>query len=79
MASTVAVNLTSLEVGEKGRITFIKPKDHARLHQLTSFGLTPGTIVQVHQRFPTYCIKYEGTELAVNRDAAEDIFVTKVR
>ncbi len=77
-ASTVIVNLTDLAVGEEGRITFIKPKDHERLHRLTSFGLTPGTIVQLHQRSPAFCIRYEGTELAINRDAAEDIYVTKI-
>jgi DtxR family Mn-dependent transcriptional regulator len=76
--STVIVQLTSLEPGEQGRITFIKPKDHVRLHRLTSFGLTPGTIVRIHQRSPAFCIQYEGTELAINRDAAEDIYVTKI-
>ncbi len=79
MASTVIVNLTQLEPGEQGRITFIKPKNHVRLHRLTSFGLTPGTIVRVHQRFPALCVRYEGTELALNNDAAEDIFVSRMR
>ncbi len=79
MTSTVIVSLADLEPGDQGRITFIKPKDHARLHRLTSFGLTPGTIVEVHQRFPAFCIRYEGTELAINHDAAEDIYVTKMR
>jgi len=27
---------------------------------------------------PAYCIRFEGTELAINRDAAEDIYVTKI-
>ncbi|MBI5511362.1 MAG: metal-dependent transcriptional regulator [Deltaproteobacteria bacterium] len=78
LASSVIVCLTSLDPGERGRVTFVKAKDHARLHRLTAFGLTPGTIVQMHQRFPAYCIRFEGTELAINADAAEDIYVTKV-
>ena len=77
-ASTIVKNLTQLVPGEKGRITYIKPKHHARLHRLSSFGLTPGTVVELHQRFPSFCIRYEGTELAVNRDVAEDIFVAKI-
>ncbi len=76
--STVIVNLTSLAPGESGRITYIKPKDHTRLHKLTSFGLTPGTVVEVHQRSPAFCVRYEGTELALNRDVAEDIFVARI-
>jgi DtxR family Mn-dependent transcriptional regulator len=78
-ASTVIVNLTGLAPGEKGRITYIKPKDHARLHRLTSFGLTPGTVIELHQRSPAFCVRYEGTELAVDRDVAEDIYVTRIK
>ncbi len=77
-ASTVIVNLTTLAPGESGRITYIKPKHHTRLHKLTSFGLTPGTVVEVHQRSPAFCIRYEGTEIALNRDVAEDIFVARM-
>jgi DtxR family transcriptional regulator, Mn-dependent transcriptional regulator len=77
-ASTVIVNLTSLAPGERGRITYIKPKHHTRLHKLTAFGLTPGTVIEVHQRSPAFCVRYEGTELALNRDVAEDIFVARM-
>ena len=42
------------------------------------FGLTPGTVVQLHQRSPAFCIRYEGTELALDREVAEDIFVTRI-
>lgn len=77
-ASTVVVNLTSLSPGEQGRVSYIQPKNHARLHRLTSFGLTPGTVVQVHQRSPAFCIRFEGTELALDREVAEDIFVTRI-
>lgn len=78
IASTVIVNLTSLAPGERGRITYIKPKDHARLHRLTSFGLTPGIVVELHQRSPVFCIRYEGTEIALDRDVAEDIFLARM-
>jgi len=78
LASSVIVNLTSLAPGEEGRVAFIKPKDHGRLHRFAAFGLMPGTIVQMHQRAPAYCIRFEGTELAINADAAEDIYVTKI-
>ncbi|MFH2000419.1 MAG: metal-dependent transcriptional regulator [Planctomycetota bacterium] len=75
--ATVVTNLVNLAPGEKGRITYIKPKKHDRLHRLTSFGLTPGTVIEVHQCSPAFCIRFEGTELALNRDVAEDIFVAR--
>jgi DtxR family transcriptional regulator, Mn-dependent transcriptional regulator len=77
-ASAVVVNLTMLNPGERGRITYIKPKHHARFHRLSSFGLTPGTVVELHQKFPAFCIRYEGTEIALNKDVAEDIFVSRI-
>lgn len=77
-ADTVIVNLTALAPGDRGRITYIKPKDHERLHRLTSFGLIPGTVIDLHQRSPAFCIRFGGTELAINRDVAEDIFVSRL-
>jgi DtxR family transcriptional regulator, Mn-dependent transcriptional regulator len=77
-AHTVIVNLTALAPGERGRITYIKPKNHSRLHRLSSFGLSPGTVVELHQRRPAFCIRFEGTELALDPDVAEDIFVAKM-
>ena len=77
-ASTVIVNLTSLAPGERGRIAYTRPKHPARLHRLTAFGLTPGTVLTLHQRSPAFCIRYEETELALERDVAEDIFVARM-
>lgn len=78
MASTVVANLTGLGPGDRGRIAYIKPKDHVRLQRLASFGLTPGTVVGVHQCYPAVSIRYEGTELAIDEDVAEDIYVTRL-
>ena len=77
-ARTVIVQLNQLAPGESGRITYIRPRDHDRLHRLSSFGLTPGTVVELHQRSPAYCIRFEGTELALSEDVAEDIYVAKI-
>jgi DtxR family transcriptional regulator, Mn-dependent transcriptional regulator len=74
----VMINLTELMPGEKGRISYIKPKNHARLHRLAAFGITPGIVVVLHQKNPSYCIQYEETELALEKDVAEDIYVTKI-
>lgn len=73
----LVVNLTQMEPGTRGRITYIKPKSHQRLHRLTSFGLTAGTVIELHQTSPAFCIRFEGTELAIDRDVAEDIYVAR--
>lgn len=73
------VPLTALKPGEKGRLFMIKPKTHDRLHRLSSLGLRPGVIVELHARRPSLCFRFEGTELAVEKDVANDIFVTRLK
>jgi len=73
------VNLCDLSPGEAGRIAYIRPKNHDRLHRLTAFGIVPGVTVRLHQTYPAFCIQFEETELAIDRDVAEDIFVSRIR
>ena len=72
------VNLCELSPGEQGRVAYIRPKNHARLHRLTAFGIVPGVTVRLHQTYPALCIKFEETELAIDPDVAEDIFVSRI-
>jgi len=75
--STTVVSLAELEAGESGRITYIKPENHANLHQLLSFGLQPGVTVKIHRKTPALCIMFENTELALDLNIARNIFVWK--
>ena len=75
VVSSLVTSLADMKPGVKAKVLYIQPKNHDRMHRLTSFGITPGTVLELHQRLPTYCVHYEGTELALDRDVAEDIFV----
>ncbi len=72
------VSLIKLNPGDKGKITYIKPGSHSNLLQLMSFGLSPGVIVTLHRQKPALCIKFENTELAIDHDVAQCIFVWKI-
>jgi DtxR family transcriptional regulator, Mn-dependent transcriptional regulator len=72
------INLLELNPGDSGKIAFIRPKNHDRMHRLMSFGVNPGIIIQLHQKRPTIVIQYENTELAIDNDVAEDIYVSKI-
>ncbi len=69
--------LKELEPGEEGRITFIAPKEHARLDKLSSLGVVPGSTVKLHQKQPSYVIRVGETDLALDEDIASEIFVKK--
>ena len=71
----MVVRVADLRVGERGRIAYIRPTSHDRLHRLTTFGINPGTTVEVHQKFPALVLRFENTELALDSDIANDIFV----
>ena len=73
----IVVGLNELKSSESGKITYIKPGSHSNLHQLISFGLQPGVVVTVHRTNPTFCIKFENTELALDEEIAKNIFVLK--
>jgi DtxR family Mn-dependent transcriptional regulator len=75
---TAIVNLCDLSPGDEGRIAYIRPKNHTRLHRLTAFGIVPGVTLKLHQTYPAFCIKFEETELAIDPDVAEDIFVSRI-
>lgn len=71
-------SLVELAPGEEGRITYIKPGSHSNLHQLLSFGLSPGVQVMVHRTSPAFCIRFENTELALDPEIVKNIFVWKI-
>lgn len=77
VVENVVVPLTELATGEKARIAYIRTKRHSRLHKLTSLGISPGVSVQIHQKFPSYVLQCEYTELALEEGIAEDVFVVR--
>jgi len=78
VVSKTVVSLLKLKSGDKAKIAYIKPKNHSRLHRLSSFGVVPGTIIEVHQTYPALLIRFENTELAMDKEIAEDIFVWRL-
>jgi hypothetical protein len=49
------------------------------LHQLIALGLNPGVQVTVHRASPAFIIKFENTELALDKEIAKNIYVWKTR
>jgi len=72
------INITQLELGDQGKIAYIRPKSHSRLQKLTAFGLVPGQHIQLLQKNPAFCILYDQTEMAIDSEIAEEIYVWKI-
>ncbi len=78
MIDRKVIPLSELELGIEARILFVKPKNPDRLQEITTLGLTPGVIVTLHQRSPTYGLRFDGMELALDQRVAQDLFVCPV-
>jgi DtxR family Mn-dependent transcriptional regulator len=70
--------LTSIKVGEDCQVVLIRPRNHDRLHRLTTYGVVPGVTLRLHQRRPAYVVQVGETDLALDTDVAADIFVRRV-
>jgi DtxR family Mn-dependent transcriptional regulator len=69
--------LTELPAGESARITYINTTHHPRLMKLFAFGVTPGSRIKVLQKYPSYIIQSDCTELALEEAVAQDIHVRR--
>ena len=66
--------ITNLKIGEKIKIAYIKPGSHDKLHKLLNLGIKPGVMVEIHQKKPTFIIRYDNSEIAMDTDIAKTIY-----
>lgn len=74
---TAVVRLSELGSGESGRIAYISTTHHHRLDRLAALGLFPGRIVKVHQSEPLFVIFLDETQLALEKEIVQEIFVIR--
>jgi DtxR family Mn-dependent transcriptional regulator len=67
--------LDKLEVGEAATVAYILTRNHPRLHKLMSFGISPGVKIRMHQKFPSYIIQVEETQIALEKEVVNDIYI----
>lgn len=67
--------LSQLICGESGTVAYISSPYHDRLTKLESLGLSPGQEVVVRQVQPTFIVSYGETELAIERNVADEIYL----
>lgn len=73
--SPVVVPLHRLEVGKTSKIIFTTPAYHKRYERLTLLGVEPGAIISLYQKYPSFVIKVDETEIALDGEVAREIFV----
>ena len=77
LLESIVVPLTKLKPGETGRIVYVLTREHPQLHKLMSLGIVPGVLILVHQVFPSFVIQVAQTQLALEKDIANEIYVKR--
>ncbi len=72
---TRLLSADQLQLHESARVAYISQHNYARFQKLLSFGLSAGVPIKLLQRFPSFVIQCEETQVALEEDIARDIFV----
>lgn len=77
IVESIIVPLSKLGAGEESRVAYILTKNHPNLHKLMSFGILPGVKIKVHQKSPSCVINVGETQIALEGNILENIYVRK--
>jgi DtxR family Mn-dependent transcriptional regulator len=69
--------LTSLREGDECVLECLHCKQSSRRSSLEVYGLVPGSLLTLKQTSPAYIIRVGETELAIEREIAQEIMVKR--
>jgi DtxR family Mn-dependent transcriptional regulator len=74
-AQSSVIPLVELAVGQSARVAYINCKSDQQLHKIDSLCIRPGAVVTLHQRYPTYVIECEDSNIAMDEEIVSNICV----
>jgi len=74
-AQSSVVPMVELEVGRSARVAYINCKSDQQLHRIDSLCIRPGAMVTLHQKYPTYVVECEGSNIAMGEEIVSNICV----
>ena len=69
------ITADQLSVDENAKIAYLSQNNYPRFQKLSSFGLFPGIPISLKQRYPSFVIQCEETQIALEEEILKDIFV----
>lgn len=73
--NSLVTSIDRLEVGEEAKVAYVSASNFPRIRKLSSFGITPGVPVKLKQKFPSFVVQCDETQIALETDIARDIYV----
>jgi DtxR family transcriptional regulator, Mn-dependent transcriptional regulator len=71
----IVVSCEQLSVGESGRIAYMTTREHARMMKLSALGIAPGLALKLLQKWPSFVVQCDETEIALDREVARSIYI----
>ncbi len=75
---SLIMRLSRLGVGKSARVAFLTPSFHKRFDRLAAFGINPGAVLNLHQRTPAFLVRLGETELALDPEIADEIYIRPI-
>ncbi|NIM45283.1 MAG: DtxR family iron (metal) dependent repressor [Nitrososphaeria archaeon] len=73
----IVAPLSAFHPGQSGKIAYIHTRIRERLQKLMVMGVLPGESITLIQRFPSYIFQVGQTQIAVDEEIAESIYVRR--
>jgi DtxR family Mn-dependent transcriptional regulator len=73
--SSVVRPLSDVHIGEEVKVAYVNTSSNSRMHKLLQFGIIPGALVSVHQRYPSFVIVCGNNQIALEEAIAGEIYV----
>jgi DtxR family Mn-dependent transcriptional regulator len=74
-APSLVATIDRLDTGQTARIAYLSAAKFSRLQKLSALGLTPGAVIKVQQKYPSFVLQCDETQIALEREIARDIYV----
>jgi len=74
-AHSSVIPLAELKIGQSARIAYVNCKSDRQLHKINGLHLRPGVNATLHQKYPTFVVECEGSNIAMDEQIASSICV----
>jgi len=74
-AQSSVIPLVELKIGQSSRIAYINCQSDQQLHRIDGLCLRPGAVVKLHQKYPSYVVECENSNIAMDEQIASNICV----
>lgn len=70
-------SLDDLDVNDNVKVAYIKTDDNVIINKLYFYGIAPGKTIKIRQKFPTFVVQLDHSQIALEKNIAEYIYGMK--